>query len=232
MLLFWPFILIYISIYASFNKRKCEPFFLQQFDRVCCLASRYNGRQMGPPPPLLPPSLDLDMTIYPRNFDEPPPPMGTEMLHLPMMHEEPHNFPGGVLILDEEKSLALELAISSADELAKMCHACEPLWINESGREVVNVEEHMKMFTWSSGMMSNSSSELRIEGTRDAAVVIMNSITLVDAFLDAVSSSWYLSLLYHYVRSFFLIVTTCKFLFLILIFSTLSHKSEIIRKWL
>ncbi|KAM7525460.1 hypothetical protein LguiA_015362 [Lonicera macranthoides] len=156
----------------------------EEFDRVCCLASQYNGRQMGPPPPLLTPSLDLDMTIYPRNFDDPPPPMGTEMLHLPMIHEEPHNFPGGVLILDEEKSLALELAMSSADELAKMCHTSEPLWINESGREVVNVEEHMKMFTWS-GMMSNSSTELRIEGTRDAAVVIMNSITLVDAFLDA-----------------------------------------------
>lgn len=90
--------------------------------------------------------------------------------------------------MDEEKSLALELAMSSADELAKMCHTSEPLWINESGREVVNAEEHMKMFTWS-GMMSNSSTELRIEGTRDAAVVIMNSITLVDAFLDAVSNS-------------------------------------------
>ncbi|KAJ6415512.1 hypothetical protein OIU84_004333 [Salix udensis] len=67
-----------------------------------------------------------------------------------------------------------------------MCHANEPLWIRniENGKEVLNLEEHGRMFPWPSNLKQNSS-ETRTEATRDCAVVIMNSITLVDAFLDA-----------------------------------------------
>ncbi|KAF5935903.1 hypothetical protein HYC85_027032 [Camellia sinensis] len=153
------------------------------FERVCCLASRYSGRpiqSMGPVP-LLPPSLDLDMSIYPRNFQEPM----SEMIAVPMMPENSH-FPGGGLIMEEDKSLALELAMSSMDVLVKMCQAGEPLWIrnNDSGREVLNFEEHTRMFQWPMNLKQNGS-EFRMEATRDTAVVIMNSITLVDAFLDA-----------------------------------------------
>ncbi|CAL5436399.1 unnamed protein product [Camellia sinensis] len=156
----------------------------EEFERVCCLASRYSGRpiqSMGPVP-LLPPSLDLDMSIYPRNFQEPM----SEMIPVPMMPENSH-FPGGGLIMEEDKSLALELAMSSMDVLVKMCQAGEPLWIrnNDSGREVLNFEEHTRMFQWPMNLKQNGS-EFRMEATRDTAVVIMNSITLVDAFLDAV----------------------------------------------
>ncbi|CAL5359556.1 unnamed protein product [Camellia sinensis] len=155
----------------------------EEFERVCCLASRYSGRpiqSMGPVP-LLPPSLDLDMSIYPRNFQEPM----SEMIPVPMMPENSH-FPGGGLIMEEDKSLALELAMSSMDVLVKMCQAGEPLWIrnNDSGREVLNFEEHTRMFQWPMNLKQNGS-EFRMEATRDTAVVIMNSITLVDAFLDA-----------------------------------------------
>ncbi|KAI8021261.1 Homeobox-leucine zipper protein ROC3 [Camellia lanceoleosa] len=106
----------------------------EEFERVCCLASRYSGRpiqSMGPVP-LLPPSLDLDMSIYPRHFQEPM----SEMIPVPMMPENSH-FPGGGLIVEVDKSLALELAMSSMDVLVKMCQAGEPLWIrnNHSGRE-------------------------------------------------------------------------------------------------
>ncbi|KAL7166806.1 hypothetical protein ACSBR2_037474 [Camellia fascicularis] len=155
----------------------------EEFERVCCLASRYSGRpiqSMGPVP-LLPPSLDLDMSIYPRHFQEPM----SEMIPVPMMPENSH-FPGGGLIMEEDKSLALELAMSSMDVLVKMCQAGEPLWIrnNNSGREVLNFEEHTRMFQWPMNLKQNGS-EFRMEATRDSAVVIMNSITLVDAFLDA-----------------------------------------------
>ncbi|THG07754.1 hypothetical protein TEA_021666 [Camellia sinensis var. sinensis] len=158
----------------------------EEFERVCCLASRYSDRpiqSMGPVP-LLPPSLDLDMSIYPRNFQEPM----SEMIPVPLMPENSH-FPGGGLIMEEDKSLALELAMSSMDVLVKMCQAGEPLWIrnNDSGREVLNFEEHTRMFQWPMNLKQNGS-EFRMEATRDTAVVIMNSITLVDAFLDAVSN--------------------------------------------
>ncbi|KAA8522012.1 hypothetical protein F0562_012674 [Nyssa sinensis] len=159
----------------------------EEFERICCLAARYCGRPiqaMGPAPPLLPPSLDLDMSIYPRHFQEH---MAncSDMIPMPMMPENSH-YPDGVVILEEEKSLALELAMSAMDELVKMCQTSEPLWVrsNDNGKEVLNVEEHAKMFPWAMSLKQHPN-EFRTEATRDSAVVIMNSITLVHAFLDA-----------------------------------------------
>jgi len=51
---------------------------------------------------------------------------------------------------------------------------------------VLNFEEHARIFRWPLNLKQNSN-ESRTEASRDTAVVIMNSITLVDAFLDAVS---------------------------------------------
>ena len=112
-----------------------------------------------------------------------------DMVPVPMLPPEPTHYPESGLLLEEEKPLAMELAMSSMDELVKMCQASQPLWIrnNENGREVLNLEEHARMFAWPLHQKQHSS-EFRTEATRHSAVVIMNSITLVDAFLDAVSS--------------------------------------------
>jgi len=57
--------------------------------------------------------------------------------------------------------------------------------------EVMVPDEHARMFSWpvDGGKQGGGSTPAaaRTEGSRDSAVVIMNSITLVDAFLDAVS---------------------------------------------
>jgi hypothetical protein len=146
---------------------------------------------MSPAPQLMHPSLDLDMNMYSRHF---PDPMAscTDMIPVPMLPPETSHFPEGGLLMEEEKSIALELAVSSLDELVKMCQGTEPLWIqnNENGREVLNLKEHARMFPWPLNLKQNSN-DLRTEATRDSAVVIMNSITLVDAFLDAVSYKAY-----------------------------------------
>ncbi|KAK8578054.1 hypothetical protein V6N13_046911 [Hibiscus sabdariffa] len=91
-----------------------------------------------------------------------------------------------LILLEEEKTIAMELAMSALDELVKMCRANEPLWIrnNKNGKELLNLEQHAKMFHWPLNLKQRSS-ELRTEASRDGAVVIMNSINLVDAFLDA-----------------------------------------------
>lgn len=166
-----------------------------QFERVCCLVSQqYNGRAMGPSSDLMqnqPHSLELDMSIYPRKLEDdhinnnncPP-----EMIPLPFMPENSH-FPGNTLILEEEKSLAVELAMSSMNELLKMWQTGEPLWVrapDNPNKLVLNLEEYARMFSWNANLKQNPH-QLRTEATRDTAVVIMNSITLVDAFLDAVS---------------------------------------------
>ncbi|KAG5592507.1 hypothetical protein H5410_043021 [Solanum commersonii] len=164
----------------------------EEFERVCCLVSQYNGRGpmqgLGTPNPLLPPSLELDMSInnFSSKFEDQP--NCTDMVPVPLLMPDQNNsqFSGGPMILEEEKSLAMELALSSVDELVKMCTSSDPLWIrasNDSGKEVLNVEEYSRMFPWPVGVKQNGN-ELKIEGTRCSAVVIMNSITLVDAFLD------------------------------------------------
>lgn len=161
----------------------------EELDRFCCLVCRYSSRSFqptGPSPPPLPPSLDLDMSIFPRHFEEPIANC-TDIIPMPLLPENP-DFPDdrGGLVLEEEKSLVLELALSSMDELLKMARTSEPLWMrsDDAGKELLNVEEHERMFPWPINLKQNPN-EFRTEASRDRAVVILNSITLVDAFMDA-----------------------------------------------
>lgn len=128
------------------------------------------------------------MNMYSRQFSDS---LGscTEMMPMVMFPGTSSFAEEDLVLMEEEKTLAMELAMSSIDELVKMCQATEPLWIrnSENGKEVLNFEEHAKMFPWPLNLKQHSN-DLRNEATRDTAVVIMNSITLVDAFLDAVST--------------------------------------------
>ncbi|CAI9755331.1 unnamed protein product [Fraxinus pennsylvanica] len=154
----------------------------EELERVCFLVQQYNGRPIQGigPTSLLAPSLDLDTSVYRRKFEE----HCSDMISLPFMPENPQFPTGNALILEEEKALAVELAMSSMDELVKMCQTGEPLWIRatDTGKEVLNVEAYERMFSWS---MNLKHQEFRVEATRGTAMVIMNSVTLVDAFLDA-----------------------------------------------
>ncbi|KAE8729647.1 putative transcription factor [Hibiscus syriacus] len=134
------------------------------------------------------------------NCDGPPVPGGVSFEELRIenarLEEEPMapmlseaaSFPenNNLFLTEEEKTIAMELAMSSMDELVKMCRTNEPLWIrnNENGREMLNLEEHAKVFRWPLNVEQRSS-EFWTEASRDSAVVIMNSMTLIDAFLDA-----------------------------------------------
>lgn len=157
-----------------------------QLERAC-IASRYNGcpNQAITPPDngFLPLSLD-----YSRQYQDHLNSCTDQMLPISIFPEVSSFTNSGLLILEEEKAMAKELALSSTDELIRMCRTNEPLWIKnkENGREILNFEEHLKMFQWPLNHEQRSA-DLRTEATRDTAVVIMNSITLIDAFLDAVS---------------------------------------------
>ncbi|KAJ1431076.1 START-like domain superfamily [Sesbania bispinosa] len=160
----------------------------EELERVCCITSRYTGRPiqtMGAAPALMAPSLDLDMNIYQRHFADSIAPC-TEMIPVPMLPpSEASPFPESGILMEDDKSMALELAASSMAELVKMCQTNEPLWIrsSENEREVLNYEEHARLFPCPLNLKHRS--ELRTEASRDTVVVIMNSVTLVDAFLDA-----------------------------------------------
>ncbi|XP_042503933.1 homeobox-leucine zipper protein ROC3 [Macadamia integrifolia] len=162
----------------------------EELERISCLVQRCGGRPiqaLAPPAqPMLLPSLDLEMGIYNRSFHDS---MGNcnEMVPVTpsLLPEIPH-IAGGGLIMEHEKPLALELAMTAANELVKMCQAGEPLWGRNSNdvKEVLNLEEHVKMFPWPNGF-KRQQNEMRTEASRGSALVIMNSITLVESFLDA-----------------------------------------------
>ncbi|KAL3499978.1 hypothetical protein ACH5RR_039071 [Cinchona calisaya] len=157
--------------------------------RAYGMDSQYGGRpiqEIGPST-LMAPSLDLDMNMFPSKFEEPN--MADcqgIMMPMPFISEN-LNFSGGVLILDEEKPLAIDLAISSLEKLKKMCQYGEPLWIitnNDAAKEVLNVDEYTRIFPWPVDNLKQNPIDLRTEATRHNAVIIMNGNTLVDAFLD------------------------------------------------
>ncbi|RRT64610.1 hypothetical protein B296_00009438 [Ensete ventricosum] len=133
-----------------------------ELERLSYIASRYSGRQLqplGPAPPVLIPSLDLDVGIYSRHFN------------------------------DQDKPLVLDLAMTAADHLVRMCNTTEPLWVRRGGTttvDVLDLEEHARMCPWPMHLKQQLGM-FRTETSRDSAMVIMNSITMVDAFLDAVS---------------------------------------------
>ncbi|XP_022738572.1 homeobox-leucine zipper protein HDG5-like [Durio zibethinus] len=174
---------------VSFEELRTENARLrEELEWVSAIASRYIEKpiQTMSAAPAMMPHLDLDMSIDPRHFTEPMVSCA-EMMPVPMLPETasyPEN--NNLILMNEEKTVAMELAMSSLDELVKMCRANEPLWIrnNENGKELLNLEEHARVFHWPLNL-KQCSTKFRTEASRDSAVVIMNSVTLVDAFLDA-----------------------------------------------
>ncbi|XP_062206127.1 homeobox-leucine zipper protein ROC3-like [Phragmites australis] len=182
-----------------------------ELDRLACIATRYGGgRQpslsasalgcLSAPPPVLMPPLDLDMSVYSSHFTDQSPVMGCGDLIHPALapphqiteHHATSSYMGAMApVQEQDRQLVLDLAATAADTLAKMCRAGEPLWVRRRGAssEVMAAEEHARMFSWpvDGGKQGGASvaAASRTEGSRDSAVVIMNSITLVDAFLDA-----------------------------------------------
>ncbi|KAL6906327.1 hypothetical protein ACP4OV_003928 [Aristida adscensionis] len=163
-------------------------------------------------PAVLMPPLDLDMSVYSRHFTDQShvmdlmpsilaaaAPPQQQNVGAEQHHGSAASYVAGAMgpVQEQDRQLVHELAAAAADTLAKMCCAGEPLWARRRGAstEVMAAEEHARMFSWpvdggkqggsSSGAAAAAASAARTEGTRDSAVVIMNSITLVDAFLDA-----------------------------------------------
>lgn len=96
---------------------------------------------------------------------------------------------GSLMIGEEQKTIALKLAMSSLTELLKMCVIDEPLWVRLTGcdKEVLDTEEYRILFPRPMSLNQQPGDQLRTEASRGAAVVLMNSLSLVQAFMDAVS---------------------------------------------
>ncbi|KAG0498626.1 hypothetical protein HPP92_003317 [Vanilla planifolia] len=167
----------------------------EELERLSCIVGRFNNRSMHPSSTLLlpPPSLDLEIGMYTRQFQELPqlsPATGVcaDMLFAAGIVEDGSTF-AGAAITEGKKPLALELAMAAAEQLVRMCRMDEPLWSCGGGEvEVLDEAEHDRLFPWHVDFKKPGSVGIRMEGTRDSALVIVNSVTLVDAFMDA--SKW------------------------------------------
>ncbi|KAK4797353.1 hypothetical protein SAY86_029679 [Trapa natans] len=186
----------------------------EELERVCCMVPRYGGPPAGgaAAASLLQPTPNMDTNTNPNNTSiyssgqqhchEDPSKVTTscselEPVVLPSdgQPRPPHPIEcgGRIVLVEEEKyPLALDLALSSVDELVKMCQLTEPLWVTGSGdkysipraAETLDFAEHARLFPCHHSKPVPEASFVR-EASRDSAVIIMNSITLVDAFLHA-----------------------------------------------
>lgn len=118
-------------------------------------------------------------------------------------------------ISDMDKSVMAEIADNAMDEMLKLLQTDEPMWIKSTndGREILNLESYDMVFPRCGGQLKNPNA--RVEASRDSGVVIMNSLSLVDMFMDAVSCAILLMFL-EYINC---VTRTC--------FDTLEHTDVI-----
>ncbi|KAL1198143.1 Homeobox-leucine zipper protein ANTHOCYANINLESS 2 [Cardamine amara subsp. amara] len=84
----------------------------------------------------------------------------------------------------DQKSVFLELALTAMDELVKLAHSEEPLWVKslDGERDELNHEEYMRTFS------STKPTGLATEASRASGMVIINSLALVETLMD--SNRW------------------------------------------
>ncbi|EEF34449.1 homeobox-leucine zipper protein HDG11 [Ricinus communis] len=156
----------------------------EELDRVSSIAAKYIGRPISHLPPVQPihissldlsmgsfggqgiggPSLDLDLDLIPSTSTLPFHPLG---------------------ISDMDKSLMSDIAANAMDELLRLLQTNEPLWMKSSTdyRDVLHLDTYQSIFPRPISRLKNPN--VRIEASRDSGVVIMNSLALVDMFMDA-----------------------------------------------
>ncbi|XP_054781565.1 LOW QUALITY PROTEIN: homeobox-leucine zipper protein ANTHOCYANINLESS 2-like [Prosopis cineraria] len=181
-----------------------------ELDRVCALAGKFLGRPISSltspiGPPLPNSSLELGvgmngfggMSTVPSTLPLGPdfgissqlaivPPATTSTATT--MTRAVGNLVSG-LDRSIERSMFLELALAAMDELVKMVHTDEPLWLRsseEGGREILNHEEYMR--TFSSPCIGMRPNGFVSEASRETGMVIINSLALVETLMD--SNRW------------------------------------------
>ncbi|KAG0494538.1 hypothetical protein HPP92_005532 [Vanilla planifolia] len=159
----------------------------EELDRVATITSKYLGRPITQLPPIQPLSASsLDLTV--GGYGNPvfhPSSLDLDLLGLGPPSSAAFPFPA---ISEMERPMLVELATRSTEELIRLAQADEPLWtrIGRDGREVLNLDAYERIFPRQSQQFR--SPETRVETSRDSGDVFMNSLALVDMFMD--SGKW------------------------------------------
>ncbi|XP_076944729.1 homeobox-leucine zipper protein HDG1-like [Bidens hawaiensis] len=90
---------------------------------------------------------------------------------------------GGAMNFQYDKNILLDLAMDAMGEFMKLWQNNSPLWIGDiEGGEVLNLDEYVRDFPLLLGMKPQGYVS---EASRASRVVMINSLALIDALLDA-----------------------------------------------
>ncbi|XP_061364129.1 homeobox-leucine zipper protein HDG11-like [Gastrolobium bilobum] len=157
----------------------------EELDRVSSIASKYIGRPVSQLPPVQPfhiSSLDLSMGSFGSQG------MIGPSLNLDLLPGSSSSLPNlpyqPPCLSDMDKSLMPDIASNAMQELLRLLRTNEPLWIKSStdGRDTLNFDTYERMFPKPNSRPKNPN--VRVEASRDSRLVIMNSLTLADMFMD------------------------------------------------
>jgi homeobox-leucine zipper protein len=165
-----------------------------ELNRICSLANKFLGRPISslatPIPIPSSNSSTLDLVVGRNGIGGSPLPMGLDLgngfltassampLSKPQMNLMDHEAP-------INRSMLVNIALTAMDELIKMAQTDSPLWIKsfDGGKEILNLEEYSRTF---SPCIGTKPAGFVTEATRDIGMVMINSLTLVDALMDEV----------------------------------------------
>lgn len=162
-----------------------------QLDRVSSIAAKYIGRPISQLPPVQPihiSSLDLSMASYGNQGMVGPAPSSLNLDLLPAAGTSSSSMPYHPPCLsDMDKSLMSDIASNAMEEFLRLVQTNEPLWLksNVDARDVLSCDAYERMFHKPNTRPKNPN--VRIEASRDSGVVLMNTLALVDMFMDPVS---------------------------------------------
>ncbi|KAJ4764943.1 Homeobox-leucine zipper protein ROC8 [Rhynchospora pubera] len=157
----------------------------EELDRVSGLTSKYLGRPITQLPSIQPLSISsLDLSVGGLGSPSVGPSLDLDLL-TGGSSNMPFSFP--TAISDMEKPIMAEMATVAMDELVRLAQSEEPLWVKQSdGREVLSLDAYDSLFPKPGNHFR--APDIRVEATKDSALVFMNAVSLVDMFLD--SSKW------------------------------------------
>ncbi|PPD71867.1 hypothetical protein GOBAR_DD31232 [Gossypium barbadense] len=85
----------------------------------------------------------------------------------------------------QPEPLIVELAVTAMEELIRMAQSGEPLWVtDENSIDVLNENEYLRIFPRGIGSKPFANLGFRSEASREAAVIIMNPVNLVEILMD------------------------------------------------
>ncbi|RZB95471.1 Homeobox-leucine zipper protein HDG11 isoform K [Glycine soja] len=160
----------------------------EELDRVSSIAAKYIGRPISQLPPVQPihiSSLDLSMASYGNQGMVGPAPSSLNLDLLPAAGTSSSSMPYHPPCLsDMDKSLMSDIASNAMEEFLRLVQTNEPLWLksNVDARDVLSCDAYERMFHKPNTRPKNPN--VRIEASRDSGVVLMNTLALVDMFMD------------------------------------------------